>query len=142
MDTIIQQEKELQFTHFTHKKALNFGMIVLKMIEKDKLNPVRIRVKYCDDIVFQYLMDNKKGDLWLNLKENTVMKTGHSSLYVYNHQDQYQHLLDNKNYAICGGGFPLIENNKLKGVFVISGLNHEEDHNLIIKALRELEEEK
>lgn len=140
MDDLLILEKELQFKHFTHEKALQFGMTILNIVKQKKLKPVRIRVTYCHDIIFQYLMDGKKGDMWLNRKENTVMKAKHSSLYVYNHQDNYKDMINDEQYAICGGGFPLIENNEIKGVFIVSGLDHEEDHQLIIKALKEMED--
>jgi uncharacterized protein (UPF0303 family) len=49
-------------------------------------------------------------------------------------------MIDNDEYAVCGGGYPLIVNDELKGVFIISGLRHDEDHALIIKALKEMGE--
>lgn len=128
----------ITFKQFTNKNALDFGLNVLDIVEKENLKNVRIRVKYNGDIVFQYLMDGKKGEEWLNRKENTVMKSGHSSLYVFEHSDDYSYMLDNDDYAVCGGGYPLIVNNELKGCFCVSGLDHLDDHNLIVRALKEV----
>ncbi|MEG0367659.1 MAG: heme-binding protein, partial [Coprobacillus sp.] len=113
----------------------------IKIIKQEKLKNIRIRVVHHNDIVFQYLMDGKAGQMWLDRKENVVLEAKHSSLYVFHHQDRYQHMIDNDKYAVCGGGFPLIENNQVTGAFCISGLAHEEDHDLIIKALKLLKEE-
>lgn len=138
MRNVIAQEKEFVFETFTNKDALIFGLKVLEIVEKEQLKNVRIRVKYDGDIVFQYMMDGKKGDIWLNRKEKTVMESGHSSLYVFEHESEYAYMKDNDDYAVCGGGFPIIVNGELKGCFITSGLAHEEDHDLIIKALKEI----
>ena len=110
----------------------------LEIIKEEGLKPVRIRVKKDDDIVFQYFMDTKVGDSWVVRKEVTVLESNHSSLYVYEHSDDYSYMINNDDYAVCGGGFPLIINNEVRGVFVISGLEHTEDHDLIIRALDKL----
>ncbi|MCD8028144.1 MAG: heme-binding protein [Erysipelotrichaceae bacterium] len=67
------------------------------------------------------------------------METKHSSLYVYEHRDEF-HLDD--SYAICGGGYPLIVNGELKGAFIVSGLRYDEDHQLIVDVLKEMEAER
>ncbi len=138
MDDLLQLEKRYTFKNFRNEQAFEFGLYVLKLIEEKKLKNVRIRVKYNDDIAFQYLMNDKKGEMWLDRKERTVMKSGHSSLYVFYHIKDYNYMKDNKEYAVCGGGFPLIENGEVRGVFCVSGLKDTEDHQLIIDALERM----
>lgn len=138
MIDVNNQEKRYVFNEFTHEDALQFGLNVLEVVKEEKLKNVRIRVTCDNDIVFQYLMNDKNGEMWLNRKEKTVMESGHSSLYVFQNQDQYKHMLDNDEYAVCGGGFPLIINGELRGTLITSGLDHEEDHMLIIKALKKM----
>lgn len=46
-------------------------------------------------------------------------------------------LLCNNN---CGGGYPLIVADEFKGVFCISGLQHYEDHALIVRVLNEMKD--
>lgn len=128
----------ITFKEFTNKDALKFGLKVLEIVEKENLKNVRIRVKYNNDVVFQYLMDGKVGETWLNRKENTVMTSKHSSLYVFEHIEDYGYMKDNDDYAVCGGGYPLIVNDELKGCFCVSGLAHDEDHDLIVRALKEM----
>ena len=81
-----------------------------------------------------------KGDLWLDLKQNTVEATNQSSLYVFEHQEQYPKLVKEamKPYAICGGGYPLYIQNEFRGCLIVSGLDHMDDHQLIIDALQRL----
>ena len=98
----------ITFKQFTNNDALKFGLKVLEIVEKEELKNVRIRVKYDGDIVFQYLMDGKKGEEWLNRKENTVMESDHSSMYVFEHADEYLYMQDNDNYVVCGGGYPVV----------------------------------
>lgn len=127
----------IDFKTFTNTDAYRFGLAVVGMIEKEKLKPVRIRVVKDGDIVFQYMMEGKKGDLWLNKKQRTVEKTHQSSLYVFDHQDDYKEL-DEETYGICGGGYPLFINGEYRGVLIVSGLRHDEDHALILRALKEM----
>lgn len=140
MDDLLHLEKIYNFKEFTNLDALRFGMYAVQIVQQEKLKNIRIRVKFYNDIVFQYLMDGKAGVVWLDRKENTVLESKHSSLYVYNHQAVYQYMLDNDEYAVCGGGFPLIVNGKITGAFCISGLRHQEDHNLIIRVLQKMKE--
>ena len=116
-------EELITFSTFNHSDALDFGLRVIEIAKKEK---------------FQYLMDGKTSDLWLNRKENTVLKTKQSSMNVFNNQDFYKNIVDDENYAICGGGYPLIVANEFKGVFCISGLEHYEDHALIVRVLKEM----
>lgn len=132
---LLELEQKYNFNDFSNEDALLFGVCVIEIIKEEKLKNIRIRVRRQGDIVFQYLMDDKIGEQWLNRKERTVLEANHSSLYVYHHQDKYPHMIDNDAYAICGGGFPLIENKKVTGVFCVSGLDHQEDHDVIIKGL-------
>ncbi len=137
MDNLLGQEQRFQFADFKNEYALMFAQNVLDLVKKEKYKNVRIRVTYRGDIIFQYLMSGKTGVTWLDKKEATVMKSGHSSLYVFYHQEDFLQLQDNR-YSVFGGAFPLIENGEVQGAFCISGLTHEEDHRLLIGALEKL----
>lgn len=130
----------ITFKQFSHQDAFNFGLRALKIVEAEQLKPLRIRVMIDGDIVFQYLMDGKTSDLWLNLKENTVKASKHSSMYVFKHQTEFKELLNNDEYAICGGGYPLVINDEIRGIFSISGLEHQDDHGLIVRILNEMKQ--
>ena len=105
---------------------------------------VRIRIFLDGDIVFQYLMDGKKGVVWLDRKQKTVEKYGHSSYYIYLENEEngtYQADEKDESLIICGGGFPLIIQNELRGSILVSGLAHDEDHQVIVDCLRKIKDE-
>ncbi|WP_028041873.1 heme-binding protein [Candidatus Stoquefichus massiliensis] len=141
IEKVIKQEQEFSFQHFTHEFGLKFGLEVINYIQSHQLKSVGIRIIYKDLLIFQYLMDGKKEDVWLKRKVRTVLESGHSSYYTFLHQDQYTDWIDNDCYAVGGGGFPIIENNKVVGAICVSGLKHDEDHQLIVDILRKLKEE-
>ena len=122
------------FAKFTNEDAWHFGEEVQNIIKQRQLKPVRIRVVKDGDIIFQYMMEGKKGDEWLNKKQRTVEHTHQSSLYVYNHQQYYPEFLK-EDYAICGVGYHLLIENVYRGCLIVSGLDHQEDHKLILEAL-------
>ena len=82
-------------------------------------------------------MPGKKGVEWLDRKQNTVEQYHHSTYYVFLDQEE-RHVYDENDstIAICGGGFPLIIKGELRGCVIVSGLAHDEDHQLIINTLR------
>ena len=46
-----------------------------------------------------------------------------------------------KSLVICGGGFPLIIRGELRGSILVSGLVHDEDHQVIVDCLRKIKDE-
>ena len=46
-----------------------------------------------------------------------------------------------ESLVICGGGFPLIIRGELRGSILVSGLVHDEDHQVIVDCLRKLKDE-
>lgn len=132
-EDVLQLEEELSFDHFDAEDAYRIGNEIVKKTSK----PVRIRIVLDDDIVFQYLMPGKKGVEWLDKKQNTVERYQHSSYYVFlDQQERHCYDKNDSTIAICGGGFPLIIKGELRGCVIVSGLAHDEDHQLIIDVLR------
>ena len=143
-EEVLQLEKELSFQEFNNHAAYQLGQIIVDHIEKNHLKNVRIRIVLDGDIVFQYLMDGKKGVIWLDRKQKTVEKYGHSSYYIYLENEEnktYQDDEKDESLVICGGGFPLIIQNELRGSILVSGLVHDEDHQVIVDCLRELKDD-
>ena len=134
-EEVLQLEKELSFQEFNNHDAYQLGQIIVDHIEKNHLKNVRIRIVLDKDIVFQYLMDGKKGVIWLDRKQKTVEKYGHSSYYIYLENEEDESLV------ICGGGFPLIIRSELRGSILVSGLVHDEDHQVIVDCLRKIKDE-
>ena len=143
-EEVLQLEKELSFQEFNNHDVYQLGQIIVNHIEKNQLKNVRIRIVLDGDIVFQYLMDGKKGVVWLDRKQKTVEKYGHSSYYIYLENEEngtYQADEKDESLVICGGGFPLIIQNELRGSILVSGLAHDEDHQGIVDCLRKIKDE-
>ena len=137
-----REEKEIQFDEFLNEDAFRFGMKVTGWAEENSSRPLGIRITKDGLLIFQYLMNGKKEDTWLKRKERTVLESGHSSLYVFEHADDYPEMKDNDLYCVGGGGFPLIIGGQLHGSICVSGLVHTEDHALIVRMLNEIKTEK
>ena len=137
-EDVLKLEEELSFDHFDAEDAYCIGNEIVKKTSK----PVRIRIVLDGDIVFQYLMPGKKGVEWLDRKQNTVERYHHSTYYVFLDQEE-RHVYDENDstIAICGGGFPLFIKGELRGCVIVSGLAHDEDHQLIINTLRRYKNE-
>lgn len=141
IDDVLKQEKEYSFSQFTHEDAFFVGKTIIDDVLNNKEKPVRIRITLNNDIIFQYLMEGKKGEEWLNKKQKSVEQFHHSSYYLYLlNQENHQYDDLKGDYAICGGGFPITVNNQVIGCICVSGLQHEQDHQLIIDSLQTLKD--
>lgn len=134
---VIQDEQEVVFNEFTHELGFKIAQRIIEKVKERQLKSVGVRILFDDLLVFQYLMDGKSEDNWLKRKEKTVLDSGHSSLYVFFHQEDYKNWLNDEQYAVCGGGFPIIINDEVRGVIGVSGLKHDEDHALLTETVRE-----
>ena len=86
----------------------------------------------------------KKESVGLIVNKKTVEKYGHSSYYIYLENEEngtYQADEKDESLIICGGGFPLIIQNELRGSIHVSGLAHDEDHQVIVDCLRKIKDE-
>ena len=138
---ILEQEQKLQFEAFTHDMGLEIAQCVIKKVKGLAGKPVGIRIVHNGLLILHYLMDGRKESPWLNRKEKTVLDSGHSSLYTFLFMDEvpeYKEWESSEEYAICGGGFPIIEDGQVTGVICVSGLEHLEDHRLIVESMEEV----
>ena len=97
------------------------------------------------NIIFQYFTDgtNMNNQRWMNRKFNTVSLTERSSLGVWaesmiNDNPPEAQGLDPKEYAFCGGGFPIwLKTGEIIAVLTVSNLPHLQDHQFLIDGLQE-----
>ena len=129
------EHKQINFSEFLHINALNMGINALVIVKERELRRIGVRIRLDDKLVFQYLMDGKNEDNYLKGKESVVIKTGKSSMFVYDHQEDYQELLNDSNYCVSGGAIPIIINNEIRGSISISGMTQELDHALAQEVL-------
>ena len=137
--SVLAQEQQFGFETFTNFDAWEISRHLLDLIKENGYDPIRIRITYKGELIFHYLMDKKPDSLWPIRKEKTVMASGHSSLYTFlemEQQEVYKAWANDESYAVCGGGFPIIEQSEVKGAICVSGLEHTLDHQIIIDALQ------
>lgn len=140
------QEALLDFAAFAHRDALACGLWIVEQVQARGLKPLRIRLALDGDVVWQYLMDGKTGAAWLDRKQATVERFGHSSLRTFesvcDDEAALAALRRDPALAICGGGVPIRIGGKIRGCLCISGLEHHQDHALAVQALRHLQTQK
>ena len=138
-----KQEEILQFSSFTNADAWELGNMVLQEAKRLGLT-VAVRIRLNNGYtVFQYGMDgtNLLNEQWMTRKENTVKTLEESSLRFCmnlraNQESLEDHFLDPREYAACGGGFPIrVEEVGVIGTIVVSGLDHVSDHDLLVKCI-------
>ena len=144
-DIALQQENLLRFDRFTNKDAWNLGAFLVQRAEKQGVAmAVSIR-KLNGNIVFQHCSDGTtmNNENWIRRKFNTVCLTEGCSLRAWassivKNQDLAAQGLDAKDYALCGGGFPIkLKTGEMIAVLIVSNLPHLQDHAFLIGALSE-----
>lgn len=128
-------ENSPNFKEFTHIQALHIGLDALKIVAERQLRRIGIRIVIDDILVFQYLMDGKNEDNYLKGKEKVVKETQQTSMFVYEHKDDFSHLLSDSSYCVSGGALPIIVNHQIRGSISISGMTQELDHALALEVL-------
>ena len=143
IETTMQQERLLRFDCFTNKDAWNLGaFLVRRAEEKGVAMAISIR-KPNGNIVFQHCSDGTtmNNEKWIRRKFNTVRLTEGCSLRAWassivKNQDLAAQGLDGKDYALCGGGFPIkLKTGEMAAALIVSNLPHLEDHAFLIDAL-------
>lgn len=82
--------------------------------------------------------------VFLTRKINVVFNTAHSSLWWHHHlrmtgrQLKDVHWADPREVVDLGGSFPLFAGEAVVGAVAVSGLAHDEDHDLIVRVMRAL----
>jgi len=144
LDTLTQQENELQFTAFSSDTALALGLKIIELAKAgDKIITVNITIN--GKVLFHHAMQGASADQaeWIRRKNNVVARFGRCSFYVgtdHKHRgvvfEDIKHL-DPKDYAPFGGAFPItLKGTGIIGTVTVSGLRQAEDHALVVQALR------
>ena len=126
----------MDFNEFLHAQALEMGLEAVRLVKERQWRRIGVRIILHDVLVFQYLMDGKNEDNYLQGKFNVVKETGLSSDEVYNRRAEFEHLLDKVEYCVSGGAVPIIVKGELYGVIAISGMTQEKDHELAMEVLK------
>jgi uncharacterized protein (UPF0303 family) len=142
---LLQEEEELQFAKFNEDTAWEIGSVIVEHAVRQKL-PVTVDITRGEQQVFHASRPGTSADNdeWVKRKVRLVKRFGHSSFYIgqllkskgKNIEDVY--LITEHEYAPHGGCFPiLVKGTGMIGTITVSGLPQEEDHRLVVHAIRE-----
>ncbi len=126
----------MDFNEFLHAQALEMGLEAVRLVKERQWRRIGVRIILHDVLVFQYLMDGKNEDNYLQGKINVVKETGLSSDEVFNRSAEFEQLLDKVEYCVSGGAVPIIVKGEVYGVIAISGMTQEKDHELAMEVLK------
>ena len=141
---LIDEEQILKLPSLSNNDAIEIGQIAVTLGRQRKL-PIAIEVRISEWIVFHASLEGAKpeNDWWINRKVAVVMLNQHSTMFerisaeersVDWHQENG---VTDETHAIHGGALPLITEEGLKGILIISGLPQVEDHLLAVEVLTE-----
>ena len=141
---LLQEEEELQFTSFNEDTAWQLGSWFVAQAIEDDL-PITIDITRAGHQLFHASRPGTSvdNDEWVRRKVRLVYRMGHSSYYVgrllardgVTIEDKF--LISEQEYAPHGGCFPVIlKGTGMIGTITVSGLAQEDDHKLVVQAIR------
>lgn len=142
-EIVKQQEKTVKLRSFDAEDALIVANAIARNMKKQG-KALAISVIIDDFEVYRYCMGGTdSGNIWwMSKKYKTVKRTKHSSLgatlLVEQGELEKATWMDDNNYALCGGAFPIIIDDEVKAVIMTSNLVDTEDHQAIIDGLNEI----
>ena len=149
IDTVKQQELDLRFDSFSNDDAFELGKHFVQKIKDDGIEMAVQIKKVNGNTLFSYFSDgtNLMNENWMKRKFKTVLMNERSSylMWAFNEmggrgQDLIKDVeilgIDPKEYALCGGGFPVkLKTGEMVAVILASNLPHEKDHKFIVEGL-------
>ena len=144
LDTLLQQEAELQFTKFDSAMAWRLGSWIVTKAKREGLK-IAVGITKGGQRVFHWAADGTclDNDSWIDRKTRTVYRWGHSSFYMGRKLAKEEttpprkYAVDEKEYAFDGGCFPIIlKGTGVVGTVTVSGLKQDQDHQIAVEALR------
>lgn len=141
---LLLEEEELQFTKFNADVAWQLGSDLAARAKSENL-PITIDITQGGHQLFHFSRPGTSADNdeWLKRKVRIVYRFEHSSLYMGELlrskgkllEDAY--MISENEYAAHGGCFPIvIRGSGLIGTIAVSGLAQEDDHQMVVDALR------
>ena len=145
LEQLLQEEHELQFVSFNESIAWQIGCQLVERAQNEGL-PIAIDITHGSHQLFHASLHGASADNdeWIKRKVRLVYRFGHSSFYIgqllksKGKRLEEAYLIPESEYAPHGGCFPVIvKDTGMIGTITVSGLPQEEDHKLVVQALRE-----
>lgn len=139
------EEKALAFPSFTNDDALALGMLLVEKARGRSL-AVAVDIERCGERLFYAALPGSTPDNagWIERKKRLVNRVRRSSfavgldLRLQGKTIEQRMLLDEKDYAPHGGCVPVVVAQVgFVGTVTVSGLPQEQDHALVVEAMRE-----
>ena len=140
---LIEQEKALVLPEFSEAIAFALGS-ALRAAALAGGYGIVADVRTWERPLFYMALPGTTGDNpnWVRRKANTVQRLGKSSYRVVVEKNWEGDVfpprrgLDNADYALAGGSFPVrVKGAGLIGAVTVSGLHEREDHRVVVDAL-------
>jgi uncharacterized protein (UPF0303 family) len=142
---LLQEEQELQFARFNEDTAWKLGSQLVEQARTRNL-PITIDITRGIHQLFHASLrgTSADNDEWIKRKVRLVYRFGHSSFYMgqllksKGKRIEEAYLLSEGDYAPHGGCFPvIIKGTGVIGTITVSGLAQEDDHKLVVQAIRD-----
>lgn len=136
--------KKIELNKFDNSMAFEMGSKVIELA-KHRNQHIAIEIVRLNQTIFLYIDDGLPMDKhnWLRRKTNVAKQFEESSLSVKNDLKEKKisldktFALDNKDFLAKGGAIPIfVDGAGMVAIITVSGLHDEEDHNIIIDALK------
>lgn len=148
MDKILEQllleEKQLQFANFNEDTAWKIGCWLVDYASQNELS-ITIDIQRGEHQLFHASLPGTSADNdeWVKRKVRLVNRMGHSSYYIgqflksKGKSIEEMFLLSESEFAPHGGCFPInITGTGAVGTITVSGLPQEDDHKVVVKAIK------
>ena len=135
---------KIELDSFSNRMALDMGLKIIALAES-RNQQIAVEICRLNHSVFLYVDDKLPVDKhnWLRRKANVAKQFEESSLNVKNDLEirkmtlEKTFGLDEKDFLAKGGSIPIfLKNAGMIATITVSGLNDEEDHKIIIEALK------
>ena len=136
--------KKIELDSFSNRMALEMGLKIIDLA-KSRNQHIAVEISRLNHTVFIYVDDNLPVDKhnWLRRKTNVAKQFEESSLSVKNDLKEDNMTLeitfglDEKDFLAKGGSIPIfIKSAGMIATITVSGLHDEEDHKIIVDALK------
>jgi len=143
LEIVREQERVLRPERFTRKDALAVGLEIVRLADQRYHGAAAAAILEDETVIFSYKMEGTglENDWWMRRKLAVSRRTGMSSLRACLEEKAGAAILPEDearraDLAVCGGCFPLrMRDGELRGYLLVSGLHHQEGHQVIADAL-------